>query len=274
MTLRTDNTFSRSVVDCFVHSRADAFENLLEPLQKLLRLSPPLAASLAHPVLFSCFSSKLHNKKAVVRVNLLRVIKSICDSSQDQAHLIRQYGIHDAIARLAENDPAILVRNMAADLIRASEASDTSGIQGTRYGHPRRTSSSTATPPSLYSSSSQPPTPNHRNTPNTSYFEEYPAIRRRTSNMSLTDSGYRPVSREGRGMTNGATAANGRAAAPSPVVKSRLPRTSLAKLPRESETSTKEENHMPSPAAAGAASPQPRTGMLANARRRRQTSNS
>ncbi|KAI9717479.1 MAG: hypothetical protein M1828_007179 [Chrysothrix sp. TS-e1954] len=274
--LLADNTFSKSVVDCFVHSRVDAFESLLEPLQKLLRLSPPLAATLCHPVLFSCFSSKLHNKKAVVRVNLLRVIKSICDSSEEQGHLIRRYGIQDAIAKLAENDPAILVRNMASDLVRASDSSDVSAFDSGRYGHPRRTSSSTATPPSLYSTSSQPPTPSHRGTPNTSYFDvttDYPAVRRRTSNMSLTDQAYRPVSREGRGPIKGTSGLNGNLPNSTSAVKSRLPRTNLAKPLKSSAGPRKDEHHLTSTPAASTASPTPKSSILSNSRRRRQTSN-
>ena len=68
--------------------QGDAFENLLEPLQKLLRLSPPVAASLASPELFTRLAQKLNSKKAVVKLNLLRIMRSICDSHEEQGALI------------------------------------------------------------------------------------------------------------------------------------------------------------------------------------------
>ena len=178
------NAFATALADCFTTSKADAFENLLEPLQKLLRLSPPIAATLAHPDLFSRTAQKLYNKKAVVRGNLLRIVRSICDASEEQGALIRRYGLYDAIEHLAEADPAILVRNMANDLIRSCDVQNMhdlranldGGVGGTRHNRPsRRTSSSAAAaaaaiatppppPPALYSSSSQPPTPSRGRT--------------------------------------------------------------------------------------------------------------
>ncbi|KAL8953799.1 MAG: hypothetical protein Q9222_000364 [Ikaeria aurantiellina] len=119
-----DGSFTRSILKCFTTSKANAFENLLEPLQKLLRLSPPVALSLAHPDLFSRILSKLNSSKAVVRLNLLRIIRSICDASDDQGAIIRRYGLIDTIQRLAEVDGAVLVRNLAGELIKACEASD------------------------------------------------------------------------------------------------------------------------------------------------------
>lgn len=75
-----DGSFTQGIIKCFTTSKANAFENLLEPLQKLLRLSPPIALSLAHPDLFARISQKFQSSKAVVRLNLLRIIRSICDS--------------------------------------------------------------------------------------------------------------------------------------------------------------------------------------------------
>ncbi|KAF2142666.1 uncharacterized protein K452DRAFT_332448 [Aplosporella prunicola CBS 121167] len=118
--------FSTAIINCFTNPDAslDAFENLLEPLQKLLRLSPPVAAMLAHPDLFSRTAHKLYTKKPVVRLNLLRIIRSICDATEESgggAPLIQTYGLYDAIKRLAENDTAILVREMANELIKACD---------------------------------------------------------------------------------------------------------------------------------------------------------
>ena len=142
--LRDDSAFSSSVLQCFNESRADAFENLLEPLQKLLRLSQPLAAGLAHKSLFERSAVKLHAKKPLVRLNLLRVIRSICDASEVQGALISKYGLLESVQNLAQHDPAILVREMAGDLVRSSEIANTPAL---RYAGMRRSSSSTMTPP-------------------------------------------------------------------------------------------------------------------------------
>ncbi|KAI9653493.1 MAG: hypothetical protein M1829_001286 [Trizodia sp. TS-e1964] len=110
--------FTDAIVKCFNTSKANAFENLLEPLQKLLRLSLPVAHSLARPDLFSRILQKLSHNKAVVRLNLLRIVRSIFDASDGQAEVIWQYGLYEAIQKLAETDSAVLVRNMASELLK------------------------------------------------------------------------------------------------------------------------------------------------------------
>ncbi|KAK7730765.1 Protein kinase of the Mitotic Exit Network [Botryosphaeria dothidea] len=121
-------SFPSAIISCFANgenSSIDAFENLLEPLQKLLRLSPPVAALLAHPELFSRVGQKLHTRKPVVRLNLLRIVRSICDATEETgggAPLIQAHGLLDAVKRLAESDPAILVREMANELVKACES--------------------------------------------------------------------------------------------------------------------------------------------------------
>src|SRR6187402_1782091 len=106
-----EGNFTEAIVQCFNAPRASAFDyNLLEPLQKLLRLSSPVASSLARPDLFSGILQKLNHKKAVVRLNLLRIVRSICDPSDEHAESIRGHSLFEAIQRLADNDNAVLVR--------------------------------------------------------------------------------------------------------------------------------------------------------------------
>ena len=164
--LLSGSLFTLAISRCFTTAKANSFENLLEPLQKLLRLSPPVALSLAHPELFTRIQHKLSSNKALVRSNLLRIVRSICDASNEQGVVtgIEIYGLYDTIQRLAESDTAILVRSMAEDLIKSCEAHDRLGKSGagtgsrTRNPGNRRASAST-TPPSLLSSQSMPPTP-------------------------------------------------------------------------------------------------------------------
>lgn len=114
-----DGSFTEAIVKCFNTPKATAFDaNLLEPLQKLLRLSPPVASSLARHDMFTAILQKLMNKKAIVRVNLLRIVRSICEPTDElPATTIRKHGMFETIQQLADSDPAILVRNIASELV-------------------------------------------------------------------------------------------------------------------------------------------------------------
>ncbi|KAI9883943.1 MAG: hypothetical protein M1823_004287 [Watsoniomyces obsoletus] len=179
--------FTEAVVKCFSVSKANAFENLLEPLQKLLRLSPLVAQSLGRPDLFSRILQKMSHNKAVIRLNLLRIIRSICDSStgeegqeQEQEQggggLLRKYGLFDAIQKLADTDSAVLVRNMAGELVKSAhewdrrQFSNNNSVGGRHRRRSRRASSSTTSSTILLNSSSSPFFPLHppiTNTTNT-----------------------------------------------------------------------------------------------------------
>lgn len=287
--------FSEAIVKCFNESKADAFENLLEPLQKLLRLSPPVAASLAHPDLFTRTMLRLHSKKALVRLNLLRIIRSICDASDEQGTLIRTYGLLDSVADLAAHDPAILVREMASELVRSSEYTVRRSLDVRPV---RRSSSSTMTPPPIIPpTSSMPPTPTLGSASSfgdrassRGYFDfGFDGPRPRPS--TAVSSPYRPVSRDGSGagaQLASASSTPGPVAAPAPAsatanmssaAKSRLPRTStapgsrrpLSRLSMAPATSSSSSDKVETPTHA----PLPRSSAAASAAqarsRRRQT---
>ncbi|KAL7268257.1 Protein kinase of the Mitotic Exit Network [Rhizina undulata] len=114
-----NESFTTEIIRCFTQSKTNAFENTLEPLQKLLRLSPPIAHAVGKPQFFARILQKLGHNKAVVRLNLLRILRTICEASEQKEALIRIYNMHNAIQRLAERDSAVLVRNIAGDLIKA-----------------------------------------------------------------------------------------------------------------------------------------------------------
>ena len=236
-----DGSFTTGIIKCFTTSKANAFENLLEPLQKLLRLSPPVAQSLAHPDLFYRILRKLSSNKAVVRLNLLRIVRSICDASDEQGATIRRYGLEDIIERLAENDGAVLVRNMASELIKSSEMSDKLGMTGVRRKPGRRSSSST-TPPSLLTSYSMPSTPtSNRSAYLTSYAFERDGKRGSAINGPFP---YQPTSRDGIGSSALPAVVNGSGIAG----KSRLPRTTSNRPPRQQKVVSprRAENILPS----------------------------
>ncbi|KAL4937968.1 hypothetical protein BDV06DRAFT_202010 [Aspergillus oleicola] len=188
-------SFTDAIVRCLTLSKANAFENILEPLQKLLRLSPPIASTLARPDLFSRIGQKLHHNKAAVRLNLLRIISSICDSSEEQGGLLAGYGLLDAIREL-EHDTAILVRDMAGKLIQSNEKSESYGL-GKLRPNVRRGSVS-ATSPGLLSNQSAPVTPQmSRQSQSRGYFDGRDTQRRPRTAISGSALALRPGSRDG-----------------------------------------------------------------------------
>ena len=274
------SAFSNAVLQCFNESKADAFENLLEPLQKLLRLSPPVAASLAHRTLFERSAVKVHAKKPLVRLNLLRVVRSICDASEEQGALIAKYGLLESVQDLAKHDPAILVREMASELVKSSEV-----VATPRYAGIRRSSSSTMTPPpGMSSSGSLPPAPIERTGSRVGHFDFGLELERARPPAS---SPFRPVSRDpsasGLGPNPGisGSSSNWSSSNVAVVRTNRLPPAQVARnvhraqsrlslapttngsIGKSSETST--PTHAPPSA-------NTRSSAAANARRRRQTS--
>ncbi|KAE8390604.1 hypothetical protein BDV23DRAFT_154909 [Aspergillus alliaceus] len=188
-------SFTDAIVRCLTISKANAFENLLEPLQKLLRLSPPIASTLARPDLFNRVGQKLHHNKAAVRLNLLRIISSICDASDEQGGLLAKYGLLDAIREL-ENDPAILVRDMAGKLIQSNEISEVYTLGKRKPGVRRRSTSNT--PPILLANQSAPSTPQiNRNSQSKGFYEGRESQRHPRNALSGSALAIRPGSRDG-----------------------------------------------------------------------------
>ena len=193
--LLSSSKFSDAVVQCFNESKADAFENLLEPLQKLLRLSPPVAANLAHRSLFERSAVKVHAKKPLVRLNLLRVIRSICDASDEQGALLARYGLLKSVEQLARHDSAILVREMASDLVRSSEA--TLATAKPRYGGVRRGSGAGAATPKSATSASSGSTPLDHSSSRLGYFDVAGLEIARPRSRVAAASPYHASSRDG-----------------------------------------------------------------------------
>jgi hypothetical protein len=241
-----DGSFSNAIVDCFnsFDASPDAFENFLEPLQKLLIFSPTVASTLAHPDLFARTAQKLSTKKALVRGNLLRIIRSICDASEEQggASLIRTFGLHDAIAHLAAHDQAVMVRELASELIKTCDISVNRTYENSRQRpRTRRSSSSTMSTPSpvfMTASSVFPGTPQLlRTATSKSLYDSAgsntrldPPRSSRLSSAAGQTPPFRPQSSDGGSNSAGST-------------KSRLPRTNQGptKLSRLSMASSRRE---------------------------------
>lgn len=253
-----DGSFTRAIVSCFSTNKLNAFDsNLLEPLLKLLRLSPSVAASLAKPEMFAGIAQRLGHKKAVVRLNLLRLVRTIMDAcepglgSGDGSRTLNSAQVRslkDSIRELAETDSAVLVRNLASELLRSHidgdagmahmmrhdtvASSQVSSAASSRRSATRRNTS--YTPPGLQASVSMPQTPTSRNRHANAYIE-VAASPRRTAAIEREGIIYRPRSREGptgipRRVSGDSSSlgSNSSAAVATAGVKSRLPRTSLA----------------------------------------------
>jgi hypothetical protein len=106
-----------SIIRAFTTSSPNSFENLLEPLFKLLRLNTALACLMAKPEVFQCLLERLRHPKAVVRLNLLRILRTICDVHPQRQGLIAQYALFDAVEKLAEKDKAVLVKELAKEIM-------------------------------------------------------------------------------------------------------------------------------------------------------------
>ena len=287
-----DGSFTSAIIKCFTVSKAIAFENLLEPLQKLLRLSPLVASSLARQDLCSRIMQKIHHNKAAIRLNLLRIFRSICDASDQQGGLLIQFGLLDAIAELEKSDPAVLVRNMASELIKSAEDSEGSAF-ASRKRHARRASITASSPvqsmPSYSISTPTTPKASRTSIQSMAYFDlgsSTPRHQRNgTASSIISNSSNRPISRDGSGMLasgGSVSISSSRDSSVEPgsgpgsaagVGKSRLPRTTSTRpqtRPQLGGVGGKGDANSP----AGVSMSRPPAGSAAayNARRRRQTS--
>ena len=153
----------------------------------------------------------------MIRLNLLRIVRSICDSNDERGGLLRKYGLYDAVQKLADSDSAVLVRNMASELVKSALEWDQQYHSAGRRRRSRRASSSTS---SIMTGGSPfpPSTPLGRPSLSTSYFDVQE--RRPQSGMNGSKLPFRPTSRDGlvEKASLHLTGANN-------VGKSRLPRT-------------------------------------------------
>ena len=270
--LLENQNFISAIVAALTSSKSTSFENLLEPLQKLLRLSPPLAASMARsPQLFDTLGQKLGHTKPAIRLNLLRIIGSICDSTEEGFSLLEQYELYDVIRELSFSDSAVLVRSMAGELIRSCEESEnvstksgqggTPTLNGGRRKHPgfQRRTSSTTPPHLLDRQMSMPTSPQLGRSERASMNMYEPVVaqtpRRQRNGIYVNGSGnMRPASRDGSTYVRenspalampGLTRANTASVAEMTVNKSRAPRqptiaTNLATQNRLARQNTRE----------------------------------
>ena len=141
--LLTSN-FSTAIITAYTSSTLSqsTFQNFLEPLQKIVRLSPPIAASLAVHQLFAKSVVKLRTKDASARLNLLKILRTVCEATEEQCTLLKSFDVYDDILELSQNEPAILARKMAEELIKdCDDATVRASSRGSARGMRRPQSS-------------------------------------------------------------------------------------------------------------------------------------
>lgn len=252
-----NGNFTAAIVSCFHVTKSNVFASfdptLLEPLLKVLRLSPALASALAKPEMYMGIAAKLTHKKPVVRANLLRLIRNILDGCDPDmgiksVHAGAQLQVLFESIQLLEKDPAVMVRNLAHEIAKhhiegdyfevksvstgsnRSHESSRSGSNGSRRPPHRYT-----TPPGLHLTSAAqgtPITPTHgqlRHTESESVVHQIARTPRRTQMMQQDPMFSRPRSREGGGLMSPVVSIPRRASGDmSASGRSRLPRGSVS----------------------------------------------
>lgn len=146
-----------ALLKCFVSAKANSFENLLDPLLKICRISTRVTIGIAKSQFFKRVIDRLAHSKAVVRLNLLRILRTVCDVHPNRAILVERYGLHEIVAKLSKDDGAVLVRELAREILPALapalKPSSRSALKGTDTPkntsfiapkRPRRTASETS----------------------------------------------------------------------------------------------------------------------------------
>ncbi|KAI0927507.1 hypothetical protein AcV5_008028 [Taiwanofungus camphoratus] len=108
-----------ALLRCFVSAKSNSFENLLDPFLKICRISTSVTIGVAKSQFFKRIIDKLGHSKAVVRLNLLRILRTICDAHPNRAMLVERYGIYDIVYKLSKEDGAVLVRELAREIVPA-----------------------------------------------------------------------------------------------------------------------------------------------------------
>ncbi|THH07587.1 hypothetical protein EW146_g9269 [Bondarzewia mesenterica] len=105
-----------ALLKCFVSAKANSFENILDPFLKICRISTTITIGIAKSQFFRRVIEKLGNSKAVVKLNLLRLLRTVCDVHPNRAILVERYGIYGLVVRLKQKDGAVLVRELAREI--------------------------------------------------------------------------------------------------------------------------------------------------------------
>lgn len=107
-----------AMLKCFTNAKANSFENLLDPFLKICRLSQNITLGISSKSqFFRRITDRLGHGKAVTRLNLLRILRAVFDVHPDRTGLVRRYGLLEIVERLSQHDGAVLVRELAREIL-------------------------------------------------------------------------------------------------------------------------------------------------------------
>lgn len=159
----TEASSIEALLRMFTKAKATTFENLLDPLLKvmklvdlthvnsrslgvltpfaalqLFRMSPAVGTALTSQSAFArrLVDRLLGHNKAVVRLNLLRLTKAVYETASDKSAILKMPGLTAGIAKMADSESAILVRELAKELNREFTAMTTSSLSKARRTRP------------------------------------------------------------------------------------------------------------------------------------------
>ena len=108
-----------------------SFINMLEPLLKILYNSPPVNRALGRirPELgvspfVSALVQRLQHPNALVRRLVLSILTLIYERHQAPKQLVEKHQLEPVLRGIKENDPGVLVQQMASQLHRSFESHD------------------------------------------------------------------------------------------------------------------------------------------------------
>eukprot|EP01135_Chromosphaera_perkinsii_P007627 Nk52_evm83s914 gene=Nk52_evmTU83s914 len=120
-TNRVEETLSQSVniekiVVLYGKASSPSFDNLQEPLRKILYASDKVNKALGRSHFIPVLVNRLQHPKANVRVSMLLILTSLFEIYRHPEEMVKKYNLESTIQTLKE-DPAILVQEMATKLI-------------------------------------------------------------------------------------------------------------------------------------------------------------
>ncbi|TFK73191.1 Pkinase-domain-containing protein, partial [Pluteus cervinus] len=103
----------------FNTAKTNCFENLLDPFLKMMRLSTPITISMSRSsAFFKRIINRLnHDSKPVVHLNLLRILRTVCEVHPNKGMLVAKYELLVVVERLSKKDGAVLVRELAREIV-------------------------------------------------------------------------------------------------------------------------------------------------------------
>lgn len=91
----------------------------MQPFHKLIRLSTSLIIALcSNGVLFRRLVERFARvTKALVKINLLKITRTLIEPHLDQPAVVRRSGLFDTMERLSRHDDSVLVMKLAKELV-------------------------------------------------------------------------------------------------------------------------------------------------------------